>query len=312
MKTQKIFLLGALCCALPLTLGARNENESAIKTETNINALREAAEKAGLVLGGDDGRTVVEVRDKEITVVHIPDGVTKIGKGAFSRCSRLLTVTIPDTVTNIGDFAFFDCYRLARVNIPQGVTSIGKGAFSDCYNLGEITIPASVTRIGTRAFSGIKSVRVSAENPVFSIDNRGVLINKKENLIHSATRSISGCYTVPAGITGIGEEAFLLCPQLWHVTIPEGVTTIGKKAFYNNCNLFSVTIPDSVTTIGEEAFAYSENLKLTIPAGVTNIAGNAFAGIKSLKIAAENPVYYVDQHGVLFNKKEKQLIAAPQ
>ena len=160
MNAQRIFLLGALCCALPLTLEARHENESAIKTETNINALREAAEKAGLVLGGDDGRTVVEVRDNEITVVHIPDGVTKIEDNAFSRCSSLLSVTIPDTVTSIGDFAFYNCHRLARVNLPGSVTSIGRGAFLHCYNLGEITIPASVTKIGTRAFRGIKSVRV--------------------------------------------------------------------------------------------------------------------------------------------------------
>ena len=106
---------------------------------------------AGLVLGGDDGRTVVEVRDHEITVVHIPDGVIKIGKGAFSRCSRLLTVTIPDTVTNIGDFAFFQCIGLNKLVIPDSVTQIGDYAFYKA-DLTAIRMPAGITSIGKYAF----------------------------------------------------------------------------------------------------------------------------------------------------------------
>ena len=44
---------------------------------------------------------------------------------------------------------------------------------------------------------------------------------------------------------GKGETAY---------TIPDGVTSIGEYAFFNCVGLTSITIPDSVTAIGERAF----------------------------------------------------------
>ena len=57
--------------------------------------------------------------------VVIEDGVTTIGKGAFSYCDSLTSVTIPDSVTAIGDEAFFDCSILDYIVIPDSVKSIG-------------------------------------------------------------------------------------------------------------------------------------------------------------------------------------------
>ena len=65
----------------------------------------------------------------------IPDGVTRIGDGAFIDCDSLTSVTIPDSVTRIGDGAFFDCDSLTSLTIPDSVTSIGYDAFSDCDSI---------------------------------------------------------------------------------------------------------------------------------------------------------------------------------
>ena len=111
---------------------------------------------------------------------------------------------------------------------------------------------------------------------------------------------------IEAGVTTIGNEAFLNCSSLTSVTIPNSVTTIGLRAFDGCRSLTSVTIPNSVTTIrecafdscysltsvkignsvttiGDCAFRYCNSLtSVTIPNSVTTIGVGAFDGCRSL------------------------------
>jgi len=88
----------------------------------------------------------------------IPDGVTTIGKFAFSGCDGLTSVTIPNSVTTIDEWAFRYCDGLTSVTIPNSVTTIGGGAFFDCDSLTSVTIPNSVTTIGEEAFKYCSSL----------------------------------------------------------------------------------------------------------------------------------------------------------
>jgi hypothetical protein len=73
--------------------------------------------------------------NKSVEHVYIGDGVTYIGKGAFSGCANLQSITIPDSVTSIGSWAFSGCTSLQSITIGNSVTSIGNWAFSDCEKL---------------------------------------------------------------------------------------------------------------------------------------------------------------------------------
>jgi len=77
--------------------------------------------------------------EKDITV---PDGVTVIGLGAFSK-NQLTGVIFPDSVTAIENGAFQQ-NQLTSITIPDNVTTIGDQAFAE-NQITSITIGANVT-----------------------------------------------------------------------------------------------------------------------------------------------------------------------
>jgi len=158
----------------------------------------------------------------------------------------------------------------------------------------------------------------------------------------------SGSYTIPAGVTTIGEAAFLGCRKLTDITLPAATTSIefwafrdcaGLTAFavnpgnpsYMSTNgvLFSkgqtrllqfpcgksgaYTIPDSVTAVEEYAFMFSSLTNVTVPASVQTIGLAAFRPcyeLQAITVVAENSSY-TSEGGVLFDKSRTRLIQCP-
>ena len=188
--------------------------------------------------------------------------VTSIGDEAFSY-SILTSVTIGNGVTSIGDEAFAWCERLTSVTIPDSVTSIGSHAFRSCYGLTSITIPDSVTSIGDQAFyicSGLTSITVDASNPSYKSIDGNLYTKDGKTLIQYARGKSETSFTIPDGVTSIGNGAFYYCGRLTNITIPDSVTSIGVSAFFFCSHLTSITIPDSVTSIGTYAFYWCYGL----------------------------------------------------
>lgn len=96
-------------------------------------------------------------------------------------------------------------------------------------------------------------------------------------------RGPGGDVAIPAGVTGIGPEAFASCRAMTRVTIPDGVTEIGEAAF-SFCNgLTEISLPDSVTRVGNQAFWFCVHLRsASLGKGVTEIGDEAFWSCKRL------------------------------
>jgi hypothetical protein len=155
-------------------------------------------------------------------------------KGQASRVNIPASIDgIP--VGSIGDGAFSYCDSLTSVNIPAGVTSIGEDAFSFCNNLSAIVVDT-----GNKQYHSVNGI-------VFSKD--GITL-----VVYPSGRRDS-TYTIPAGVTTIGNWAFCWCVSLTSVNIPVGVTSIGDRAFYECDSLTSVSIPAGVASIGDRAFS---------------------------------------------------------
>lgn len=207
----------------------------------------------------------------DITSVVIEPGVTSIGSLAFYKCSNLTSITIPSGLTSIGEMAFFNCSALTSVTIPNGVISIGNFAFGSCTGLKSITIPSSVTSIENNIFQDctrLTNITVDSSNPSFCSES-GVLFNKDKTTLIYYPRGKTGSYTIPDGVTAIGDYAFYYCSGLTSVTIPSSVTSIGESAFQHCTGLTSITIPNSVTSIVNLAFWDCDSLTIVyIPSGV--------------------------------------------
>ena len=110
---------------------------------------------------------------------------------------------------------------------------------------------------------------------IASISSGGYSTEDIKNLITRGSSLTS--FTLPSGITTIGNSAFRACSGLTSITIPSSVTNIATSAFQSCTGLTSITIPSSVTTLGESAFESCSNLtSVTIASGVTSLSNRVF------------------------------------
>ena len=168
--------------------------------------------------------------------VILPDGIRKIGRGAFRDCIYIKDVTIPEGVIEIGEAAFSNCGRLERVTIRGTMEKIGSAAFSKCGRLKNVSILSAVRIIGNGAFENCRSL----------------------------SRVI-----IPEGLEEICGNAFRACIRLTHLYFPDSLAKIGEHAFSGCRILKPANEPDCVPLIAENAF---EDASPAIEAAFKNAA----------------------------------------
>lgn len=118
-----------------------------------------------------DGYPVTSIDDyafqdcQTLGTVRIPDTVTHIGRGAFTR-SSVSSVYIPASVTSMGDGSVFaacfeGCSNLSYARYSAGMTSVEGYMFNNCPNLYQVTIPEGVRTISQYAFQKCTSLTLT-------------------------------------------------------------------------------------------------------------------------------------------------------
>ena len=246
----------------------------------------------------------------EITSVSLPDGLTRIGKGAFEWCSSLTSITIPNSVTSIGGYAFYECSSLTSIKIEATTPpTLGSSVFEYCESLSTIYIPDNTLSAYQQAW-GTKYTYINNEtilslhveipgtlsDLIFDAGMRPVNIVKltltgtlNDDDFTCMRETMTSLIDVDlSGINNTSGVNFQSKSGLKKLILPNNLTSIGNGAFYNCSSLTSITIPNSVTSIGNSAFYYCRSLtSITIPDSVTSIGGEAFyncSGLTSITI----------------------------
>ncbi len=161
-------------------------------------------------------------------------------------------------------------------------------AFDSCSNLTSVIIPNTVTNnkaMGLDSCANLSTIIVDKSNSVYSSVD-GVLFDKDQTTLIHCPRGKTGAYTIPTGVTTIGDDAFRNCPNLTAVTIPNSVTGIGMGNFNRCPGLTTITFPESIAYIGFMAFQSCTNLtEIYFLGNRPRLCKNVFSG-------ASNATFY--------------------
>lgn len=254
----------------------------------------------------------------EQTEVFIPEGITKIGTGAFWNNTSVEVIHIPDTVTCIaGD------------------------AFVYCDNLREVTIPKNVEAIGDNPFAGCPKIIIENKSDDFLLEDDILFDKEKKILIHYAPSKNEKRYTVPESIEWIGKHSFYKCKNLKEVTITKNVAYMGNNAFSDCLNIVlinespyfqyeggllynrdftqvyhyslgskikDVIIKTGVRTIGRNSFWNAKDIEtIIIPETVRQIGYNPFAYCTNTEFKVHSPKY-TTYNGILYSNDFHEVV----
>lgn len=219
----------------------------------------------------------------------IPDGVVKIGWGAFKNCKYFTgEIHIPESVEEIENFAFAEMDGIrGRINLPSKLKIIPAGIFQKT-SISGIQWPESPNQIGDWAFCNNKN-HIDLKIP------ESVLTLGEYCFANSAYSHVY----LPPEITSIPDNCFENCLQLSDtLNIPQKVESIDGSAFYNCPNLEAVVLPKNLQRISNYAFAYCFGLnyiRCDAPEPPV-LAEDAFMGVEKDNFTVEVPEGSVDAY----------------
>ena len=202
----------------------------------------------------------------DIISVEFEEGVTSVGRNAFSGAKNLAKVIYPKTMTTIygstNNAPFADCQSLTTVVFKSGLKYIP--GYS-CYNM-----------------SALKNV-------IIEDDDSGEQTNTITEIGSYAFGECSSLekYPIPDTVKTIKERAFINCSGVQNFNLPDSVTVIERYAFEGNTLLTSVKLPSNLSSLGDCAFLNCTSLEeVEYPSTIKNTGSYnypVFLGCTSLK-----------------------------
>lgn len=238
--------------------------------------------------------------------IVIPNNITKISEGCFSKCKLLVDVTLPNNLSVLYNETFRDCVNLTNITIPNTITLIKEECFKNCISLSKIEIPISNIDCGCfKMCTNLKEITFKDNPNAINVDTDRLVkfngtafkgcstLTRIEFPRHTTNRieefSLDDCINLkevilPDGLERLISYAFCSCYNLTKIDLGSRLTYIGDSCFRECSNLKEIDIPSSVSYIGKGCFNRCSNLtKINIPSSVSVIKSNCFKMCVSLK-----------------------------
>lgn len=229
------------------------ETERQIEMSGTIgNILSDNAEKGKdfpkYTIAGNRIASQAYYQDNTLTEYEIKEGITEIGDFAFAR-SGLNSIVIPEGVEKIGYGAFYHCDNLKNVTIPDSVKEIAANAFVNTPWLEAERNNASSDFV------------IAGDGILLSYTGSGSVVNIPDGVKQIGAEVFKDhigitAVNIPDSVTVIGEAAFSGCKNLKTVNGGRQITKVDDRAFYD-CPLSQIVIPDTMREIGLGAYASS-------------------------------------------------------
>ena len=228
------------------------------------------------VLYADGYLIAVNADFAALTEYAVKEGTKVIADNAFSGAGysgKVKKITLPDGLYRIGQGAFAKLSNLTEINVPESVRSIGYGAFAATgYD-----VAANYTDGGLY----IGNWLVAVENAVrtsFTVKDGtvGVADGKDTSLFPSRAQKATQL-SLPSSLKYIGTRSFARL-RITELQLPAGLQTLGEGAFASCSWLKTVNLGDcaGLESIGAQAFTNAAITEITIPAGVVSVGELVF------------------------------------
>ena len=228
------------------------------------------------VLYADGYLIAVNADFAALTEYAVKEGTKVIADNAFSGAGysgKVKKITLPDGLYRIGQGAFANLKMLTEVNIPESVRSIGYGAFAATgYD-----VAANYTDGGLYVGNWLVAVE-NAVRTSFTVKDGtvGVADGKDTSLFPSRAQKATQL-SLPSSLKYIGTRSFARL-GITELQLPAGLQTLGEGAFASCSWLKTVNLGDcaELESIGAQAFTNAAITEITIPAGVVSVGELVF------------------------------------
>ena len=228
------------------------------------------------VLYADGYLIAVKADFAALTEYAVKEGTKVIADNAFSGAGysgKVKKITLPDGLYRIGQGAFAKLSNLTEINVPESVRSIGYGAFAATgYD-----VAASYTDGGLYIGNWLVAVE-NTERTSFTVKDGtvGVADGKDTSLFPSRAQKATQL-SLPSSLKYIGTRSFARL-RITELQLPAGLQTLGEGAFASCSWLKTVNLGDcaELESIGAQAFTNAAITEITIPAGVVSVGELVF------------------------------------